>query len=137
MEKLEFNSNVEMVQVARKLLMGPEPYEYGFDPNAKMCKYRTEDGKRCIFGRLMFGRIPEDSSFWVEDNAGAHVIIKLYPEIKKACPWISAEIAARLQEVHDELANGNFHFRADYILFRADHILSRIERRAKVIDEAK
>ena len=106
MEKLEFNNNTEMVELATKLLFGDEPYPYGYVSHPEQggrCLYRTEDGKRCIFGRLMVGRVPEDSRFW-SCRLSAAMAMNEYPSIKKACPWIAAHVAEALQDAHDTMA---------------------------------
>lgn len=64
MEKIEFSSNVEFVAKAKALLESPDGYLYAYDAESNTCQYRTKDNRRCIAGRMFFGHIPEDNSFW-------------------------------------------------------------------------
>lgn len=98
MEKIEFKSNLEFVQKARELLDHPDGYEYGW--NGHTCVYRTDDGKRCIFGRLMFGYIPEDDEFWEYEGTASDVFHN-YPVFHEKFPFLSSSLCNDVQLRHD------------------------------------
>ena len=104
MEILQFSNNVEMVAHARRLL---EPGNYKYSRGVS-CYYRRdfgdEDGpRRCIFGRLMYGHIPEDHRFWdVIENAST--LIDDEPVFKEKFPWMDGDVADFLQSMHDDMA---------------------------------
>lgn len=64
MEKIEFNSNVEFVAKAKALLEDPEGYPYGWSKDRDQCQYLTEEGNRCIAGRMFYGHVSEQNLFW-------------------------------------------------------------------------
>lgn len=104
MEKIEFSSNVEFVAKAKALLEDPEGYPYGYNNVINLCEYRTEDGRRCIAGRMFFGHVPEDSSFW--SGLSSASIMAEETDLIKKFPFLDFHIVNKIQVQHDMAAKG-------------------------------
>lgn len=94
MEVLHFSNNVEMVAVAKELLTAGN-YKYSIE--RMTCFYRQrrvgeEEPRRCIFGRLMYGHIPEDHPFWRE-VAPIEELFEIYKEFREKFPWMNIDVA--------------------------------------------
>ena len=103
MEIIQFSNNVEFAEKARELLEAPEGYPYAFDSMRQACLYRlhnNEEVRRCIIGRMMYGHIPEDHSFWM-DEGWVNFIITKYPIFKEKFPWLNKNVAMMIQSIHD------------------------------------
>lgn len=91
--------------MAKKLLTKGD-YKHAFGHSS--CHYRIklddEDTcRRCIFGRLMFGHIPESHKFW-DLVMPAIEMMKKYPIFKEKFPWMNPEVVSLLQNQHDSQA---------------------------------
>ena len=102
MEKIEFSSNVEFVAKAKALLEDPEGYPYGYNKSDGECEYRTEDGRRCIAGRMFFGYVPEDRFFW---NASQYIeSLADGSGLRVKFPFLDFGVVKKIQRRHDYAA---------------------------------